>query len=576
MRSLITCLLFLAFSGLAFSQEMKTSFSDKMKLTQKKTGFLDEVIGETERYIFVDYKTYNKRGRLWLERIGVIDKESMKEVNSIKIVDPKDKVRSAEIGDRVKVYERFVGDKIFVFYKEETKLDVKMFAECYSVSLDRIIGMKELVSFPKDSKREFVFPAVSINENEILVSRFDNKDNAIDFIYKVFDLDLNQVIDNTVTLPNPDGAEDGNVFSVNDFNFSKTGMVYFHQSLSIRSGKKRNSLFMRADAVKLEYYLTMLNLETGDLNMLDQNVPNKSMYNVRLVEENNQVNLVGFFCDFEKDPDGLRTHGFFFQKVDEKNLTATEPTFSYFDQKLLDELFKEDTEDKLKTASKKKNKEENQERDKDALSRAFRIEKVRTDANGNLILFCSKMFNYSYQVCSTNSNGGTTCRTVYVCEKGNVTVFKITSEGEFVWSSNLDRYKSYSGWNIYDLEVIEDDDNYYVSFGNSKTEVTEGKKKSKKEVIGYFEYGIFNKSTGDVSRDKIVINEQGAPKSEKKYISAKDVRVYNNQFYLVSSITKPANWIYFTCVCPPAFVISLLTKASSFQEVYIGRIQLDN
>lgn len=573
MRPIFITYLFLLFTGMVFSQEMKTSFSEKMKLTHKKSGFLDEVIGETEQYIFVDYKSY-KRGRVWLERIGIIDKVSMKEVNSLKIVDGRDKIRSAEIGNREKIYERFVGDKIFVFYKEVTKLEVKMFAECYSVSLDRIVSMKELVSFQRDSKKDLVFPAVSVNDSEILVSRFDNKGNEIKFIYNVFNFELDQLTDNEVGLPNPEGAEEGNIFSINNFEFSKSGLVYFHQSLALRSGKKRNSLFMRADAVKYEYYLTILDPESGDLNMLDQNVPNKSMFNVELVEENNQINLVGFFCDFEKDPDGLRTHGFFFQKVDEKSLSVSEPIFSYFDQQLIDELFKDDTEDKLNTSSKKKNKEENKERDKEAISKTFRIEKVKADANGNLILFCSKMYNYSYEVCSTNSNGGTTCRTVYVCQKSNVTVFKLTSDGEFVWSSNLDRFKNYSGWNIYDLEVIEDEDNYYVTFGNSKSEVTAGKKKSKKEVIGYFEYGIFNKATGENERKKIVINEQNTPKSEKKYVSASDVKVYNNQFFLVSKINKPAGWIYATCVCPPAFVFALMSKSSSFQEVYIGRIEL--
>lgn len=573
------CLVFFSVLTVA-AQEMQTSFSDKMKLTPNKTGYYERVLGETEKYIFVEYKTVKKR-TVWLERIGVIDKVSMKEVNSLKIVDGKDKERTRELGDREKVYVRFVGENIFVFYKEETKTEVKMYAECYGVNLDKTISMKELVTVQKDSKKDRVFPVVSVNNQSIVVSRFESEDNAIHYIYSVFDLQLEELDKNEVELPNPEAATEGNSFSVNNFFLGNNGMIYFNQTLRISTGKKKNSLFLRADASKYEFYLTVLNLSTGDANLIDMNVENKSLFKVRLVEDKGAVNILGFFCDFEKDPDGLRTHGFFFRKIDEGTMEVSDVVYSYFDEQLLNELFKADQEDKLKTKSKKKNREENAERDLDAISRSFTIENVRIDEAGNLVMFCSKMNNYSYQVCTTSSNGQTSCRTVYECEKRNVTVFKMSAEGEFIWASNIDRRYIFSGWDIYDLRVIEDEENYYVSYASYTGGATEEdgeeakKKKTKNKGIDYMEYGVINKETGSNEKKSVTINEPGISKSEKKYCSAKDIQVFNNQYFLVSKRQRVAPWVFATCLCPPVFVVlGAMTKVAQSQDVYIGRIEL--
>jgi hypothetical protein len=176
-------------------------------------------------------------------------------------------------------------------------------------------------------------------------------------------------------------------------NKTRTTLFYFNETYSIKSGEKRSGLFYKTIEYKYEFYVSILSIESGDIEMIDMNDENTSLFNVKVVEIDNKVKILGFFIDFNKDPKGMRTHGFCYREIDPKTFEVSEMVYTYFDKALLDELFKEDEEDKLKTNSKKKNAEEEAEKDKDALSKSFVIEHIKVDDKGNMIVFCSKMNN---------------------------------------------------------------------------------------------------------------------------------------------------------------------------------------
>ena len=435
------------------------------------------------------------------------------------------------------------------------------------------------MTIPKDSKRDNVFPVITHNKKKIVLSRLESGENNIQFYYSVFDLELEELVKSDVSMPLPDGIQNEDVFVVNSYMLDNNDNFYFNETYSIKSGEKRSGLFYKTIEYKYEFYVSILSIESGDIEMIDMNEENTSLFNVKVVEIDNKVKILGFFSDFNKDPKGMRTHGFCYREIDPKTFEVSEMVYTYFDKALLDELFKEDEEDKLKTNSKKKNAEEEAEKDKDALSKSFVIEQIKVDGNGNMIVFCSKMNNYSYEVCTTDANGRTTCRTVYKCEKNNVTVFKLSSAGEIVWSSNIDRRVTYGGWDIYDLRVIEDEDSYIVSYGsNYNLEAEEKTKKSRKsaaESIDKLEYGVFDKETGANEKKTVVINEEGVKKSDKKYCSPVSMTTFNDKFYMISSKKHIAPWIFSTCLCPPVFLIlGVFTQVGQIQDAYIGKIQL--
>lgn len=576
---LITAAILTLFLTSLFGQDMKVNFSEKMTLKLNKDGFVSRFIGETETNIYVEFQSRNKKQEVVINRIGVFDKATMKEVNSLVIADKKDKARAADLGNKLKEQIKFIDDKIYIFYSDESKTELQIYAEAYTLNLDRDVKMQKLMTIPKDSKRDNVFPVITHNKKKIVLSRLESGENNIQFYYSVFDLELEELVKSDVSMPLPDGIQNEDVFAVNSYMLDNNDNFYFNETYSIKSGEKRSGLFYKTIEYKYEFYVSILSIESGDIEMIDMNDENTSLFNVKVVEIDNKVKILGFFSDFNKDPKGMRTHGFCYREIDPKTFEVSEMVYTYFDKELLDELFKEDEEDKLKTSSKKKNAEEEAEKDKDALSKSFVIEHIKVDDKGNMIVFCSKMNNYSYEVCTTDANGRTTCRTVYKCQKDNVTVFKLSSEGEIVWSSNIDRRVTYGGWDIYDLRVIEDEDSYIVSYGsNYNLEAEEKTKKSRKsaaESIDKLEYGVFDKETGANEKKNVVINEEGVKKSDKKYCSPVSMTTFNDKFYMISSKKHIAPWIFSTCLCPPVFlVLGVFTQVGQIQDAYIGKIEL--
>lgn len=575
------CILAFLSLTMGYAQDLQATFSEKMKLTNKKTGFYSGILGETEEYIFVQYKTERKR-EVWLERIGVHDKSTMKEIKSLKIVDGKDKLRKAELGNKVRLGTHLLGNNIFVFFTEYGQGVNTIFCEVYDVNLDRKREMTELVTISKNAKGNVPTPVILVNNQHIVLGRFEDVNDQITYTYNLFNFELEQISEASLTLPVPEEATlEGNLFSVNNYILDNNGVVYFNQRLAIKTSKRFERLL--GESYRYESYLTLLKLETGESQILDLNEENKSLFNVKLIENKGQMNILGFFSDYTKDKTGVRTHGVFYRKLDPKTMDLSDVVYSYFSQALIDELFEKDVEDKLSSKrSRGRKAEEEAEKNADALSSAFTIEKVTVDEAGNLVLFCSKMYNYTVEHCSTNSDGRTHCYTSYHCEKSNVTVFKMNQDGTFIWASNIDRKHTYNGWDISDLNVVEDEDNYYVSYASNykvdaqdeETAKAQKEKKSNSEYVDYFEYGVFNKSTGENRKNALKINEDDASTSEKKYCAPSDITVINNQFYLPSlrKYTNPVS--YLTCLCPPVYIVSLLLQNNLIQDASIGKLEL--
>ena len=117
---LITTAILTLFLTSIFGQDMKVNFSDKMTLKLNKDGFVSRFIGETETNIYVEFQSRNKKQEVVINRIGVFDKATMKEVNSLVIADKKDKARSADLGNKLKEQIKFIDDKIYIFYHQPT------------------------------------------------------------------------------------------------------------------------------------------------------------------------------------------------------------------------------------------------------------------------------------------------------------------------------------------------------------------------------------------------------------------------------------------------------------------------
>jgi hypothetical protein len=285
--------------------------------------------------------------------------------------------------------------------------------------------------------------------------------------------------------------------------------------------------------------LSTVNVKENEISSFVLKFENKNIYDFDYVINEKGIKIFGFFNDFTIDATGTRTHGIFTTSINGKTLEMNDPNFSYFSKSFLDELFKGDEQDKKRTAGLfKKKRKKNEALDEVALDARFVIEKAIVDEKDNLILFCSKMFNYSVTTCTQTAGGGQSCTTRYYCEKSNVTTFKLNVTGEILWANNADRHKTYSGTSIYDLRVASDKNNHYVIYGstvniekNSKDKKTSKSKKARRD---FFEYAVISDQDGSSEKKEFVVNQPKTKRAEIKDVDPLNISVIDNKFYVNS------------------------------------------
>ena len=252
--------------------------------------------------------------------------------------------------------------------------------------------------------------------------------------------------------------------------------------------------------------------------------------------------------------------------------------FSYFTKAQLDKLFAKDIEDRKDRAGKMRSKKK-QDSEQESLKSDYVIENVQSLDNENVVLFCSRMYNYSVTTCDSKGN----CTTRYYCQKSNVTAFKVGKEGSIGWASNLDRMKTYNGWNIYDVNVINEKNKFYVIYGSDYMAAAGKKKgstrKKKEQRLDRLEYAVFDYGDGSFEKKEYKINAINAKKAQKKTISPTNIDVYDNKFYTTSLRTtyKPGQTAL-AClgclICPIGAALTYPMWLGSIQRGYgfVGNI----
>ena len=174
------------------------------------------------------------------------------------------------------------------------------------------------------------------------------------------------------------------------------------------------------------------------------------------------------------------------------------------------------------------------------------------------------MYNYSVTTCDGKGN----CTTRYYCAKSNVTAFKIDGDGKIIWASNLDRKITYSGWNIYDLRVVNKENKFIVAYGSDYSIKSDKKNRSTRKSSKYksdrFEYAVFDYSTGEFKKNEYKVNAINAKSEDKKTISAREITIMDNEFYASSKIVKMKTLpVVLGClgalICPPVLMIPFMS-----------------
>ena len=584
-KSLLPFLLFLFCLGLN-AQTIDVKWSEQFSYDNKQDGFFDEFIGSNSNYIYGKFSNLALSPKKQNKKIKIVafDKVTMKKVGDTELKGYGSQMDKEDY----KYYKTITLDNlIYVFWTKTQKTVVELYVQSFDAKLKKVNSIKKVYELNKGSKGDGVDKLVllynkDLNNKILLAKEFGiSKDNEnLRIEYKLLNPDFSFITSKQVTLPIVVSKVRRGIFSsysssfddnLCDYELGNDGNLYVQEMVKITGDEKKA---LKKGESSTYPHLMQVQMETGNVQEYRVKFPKKNTFNFSSLITKNGIKLYGFFSDLDKDEKGNDTHGTFFITLGTKIFKVNETKFSYFDKSFLDQLYAADKENQKKGKGLFKS-DKAKASDNESIDDNYVIEKVMEDGN-DILLFCSIMKNWSNTVCTSNGNGGTTCRTYYYCTKSNVTTFRLNSSGDIMWAKNLDRSITYSRWNVYDLNVMKSGSNYYVTYGSS-FQINAKKKnmrasKSGKQLTDRLEYAVFSGQTGDYKKAEYQINSVNAKKEEKKFVAADNIQVYDNKMYTDCVRTKIKPLTFLSCLCPPVFYVLFLSGNSRKGTGYIGTI----
>ena len=546
MKKILFSFLFLAlcFSRptVSSAQEIDISWSDKQLYDNKLDGFFEYFVGYNSKYIYAkfDKLAYSAKKKNSKMKLIAFDKKSMDKEADVAIKGFKENQATDKEYQGMDYYKTIVFENmVYMFWIKESSKKNELYVQTFDSKLNPLKPLKKIYEILPEEKRSkaasfFVLGNKNANERIVIGGELPaKKGESIKIEYKVLNSDFSFAASNQFTLPVV--AVNRTAGLTSSYEFGDDGNLFVKTYVSVDKEDIKNAKKNDQTIVYRYPILTIIDPVSGKSSSFPIKAEDKSIFGVDYLVDKNTIKVFGFFCDFKKDPRGNDTHGIFYSLIDSKALTMNNVNFTYFTKAELDKLYKKDTEDR-KTVSKRKAKK-NADADA-ALASSYVIEDVKSVDADNLVLFCSRMRNYSVTTC--NSKGQ--CTTRYYCEKDNVTAFKVSKEGSIVWASNLDRRITYDGTSIYDLNVISSKGKFYAIYGSSYVASADKKNhrssKSRDQRRDRLEYAVFDYSNGNFEKKEYKVNAINAKKDVRKLVNPTQIQVLDNKFYTSSMKTR--------------------------------------
>ena len=577
--------------GAAFSQDFKMEWTEKVSYTNKKEGFFTQFINTNEDYVYVLNANLALRPTKKDDKMKLIayNKSTMKKVGNVALRGYKENAsKKATYKDLDYLKTVIFKEKVMVFWvkKSNAKSSKKeeLYVESFTAELKRDDKLKKIYTrnIPSDVRTSrFASSAIVVLENKeagenlIIGSEIPNKGDNVEFTFVEMDNELEVSEEFKIELPIETPSKSYGLTS--DYFYGKDGNVYVSSIISLTKEERKK----QAKGADWSYcVLSIINTKSGDVEAFEIRDKNKTINDFQFVVSDKEVKVYGFFGDLQKDASGNSTHGIFYSTINSASLEGDGINYTYFDKSTIDKLFAKDKEDKKKTAAlSKKKKQAAKANDQSALDIRFGIESIFVTPENDVVLFCSKMYNYSVTTCTSSPNGGTQCTTRYYCQKSNVTALRVSTEGEIVWASNVDRMITYGGTSIKDLRVAYKNDKYYVIYGSQfKLETNSKGKKSRKknsEARDNFEYATFEAETGKFKKNNFLVNSKSVEKKERKLVNPLSITVLDDNFYVnYMVIRQQVGWCVANVICFPTLYYSMLSGNTKKGTGNLGVIKI--
>lgn len=579
MKNYLTQILLLLACVNLYSQNMDLKWSEQFIYDNKVDGFFDYYLGANSSFVYGKFSNLASSQRKKNKKVKLIafDKTSMKKAGEAEVFGYDDLVDETKKG--MEYFRTIVLENvIYILWTVEDDGVTEVYAESYTPKLKKMTGLKKVYEY-NTAKKNVDNLLVIYNKdigNKILIGReFATKEDnePLKIEYKIINEDFSPAGSAKITLPIVMIKKRSRSDLVCTYEFGDDENLYISDRIKITGEEKKKLKKGEASTYPI---IMQVNTKRGSLHEYSIRFPKKNTFNFSWMVTKTGIKLYGFFSDLDKDEKGRDTHGIFYLSMDQGNFKPKDQKFSYFDKSFLDKLYEADKENQKKAG--RRGKEKDKQSDEESIDDNYVIEEVIDDGK-DIVLFCSIMYNWQNTVCTTSSNGGQSCHTYYYCTKSNVTAFKLSTTGDIVWASNLDRSYTFSGWNVYDVKVVKSEDNYLVlyqsAFQINKDEKNRKSKKSSKQMDDRLEYAIFNGTTGAYKKSEYQVNGFNTKKEERKSIKTSNISLYDNKMYISSSSRvkfRPTIWL--SCLCPPVFYVLSFSGNSRTGKGYLGTVNV--
>ena len=532
------------------AQKLSAKWSDRMILDDKVDGFFGEIAGGNEKYIYARFNN----GGVGAKIIG-FDKKTLTKQFKAEISGFNSNKKDEKKYKNLNIYQTVVyEDVIYVFYKSYDKKESKILVRSYTPELKELNVLKVVTTqkdkIARENKEAFPFIRTNAKEGKVFigVEKETKPGDNIKLVYKVLNKDFSFSTSDRVTLPleYKVGRRGRGADGISSrYELGDDGNVHIRSTIyptrkQVKDVKRKSKRIDKTENLnKLSYeVLSTINLKSGKFKSVNIKVDGKKLFSVnRMVTKKGGAKIFGYYSDFSKDKNGYEAHGLYYAKLT-KDYEIENLKFSAFSKEFIRDMFRNDEDDLdggRKGGGCLTGKKVSTHAADETMNSDYEIEEYREGKNGDVYLFASIMNNYSVESCSTDANGNRTCTTSYYCQKKNITVFKLDKKGNIVWGRNQDRSRTYSGWFVYDVNVIKADDGFYVTYGDfSNYQRTKAWWKVWKKIdrTNPLEYIHIDEDAGKISELILKTNSANVTKEEAKYISPLAIQSFDDVFYV--------------------------------------------
>lgn len=362
---------------------------------------------------------------------------------------------------------KLAGEKILVFasiYDKKADMNMLYLRMFDEGNMQPTTGWDKIAEFPSEKAYSGRFDMyTSPDDSKVLVTILlpYQKEEREKFQLRVYDKGMNLLWDRDVSMPYDDKE-----FSLEEFRIDNEGDVI---AIGVKFNEKREAKALkRAGKQQYTYHLITFDSKGGETDdAIDAGDKFLQDLTLSLDNGNGPILCGGFYGN--KGTSKVR--GAFFMSLDPRTKQIRHQSYKEFSDDLITQYMTAREEEKARKKAEKK--------DEDLELYEYDLDEIIRRDDGGAVLVGEQYYMYTTTVCTSNPNGGQTCRTVYHYIYNDMIVVNIDPDGNIEWAAAIPKrqhttndggyFSSYAlavkGSNIY-LIYNDNGENLFLTAGD--------------------------------------------------------------------------------------------------------------